>query len=287
MDKPCISLNEVLKNELFKTCSDLAYRIMQDIGKREGFDINKNNYHLSSDKEKVIMDISYVLNDIVVCLSSIENACIFMKRFYGKEYFEKKQINLIDYSLYHYDVFCHKISTIKDLYFKLISLVYDLKLERRSCNWKTIEKNEKFIGNDFLFHLLREYYKYLHFIEDRRNKSTHEGKMEHDAFKDIAPYVLFTMYAKTTLTCVNEDFIITRGSDLELKLKTCRKKFLEEVEICRYNVFVFTRCILCSMTEQFLSMIDKDIKTKYSETIKNMNQNNINDENCYTLKCFK
>ena len=153
MNRPYISLDEVTKNEFSITCIYLAGSIIQDAEKREGFDMNKNNYHLFTDNEKFILELFYILSDIENCLSSIENACVFVKRFYGKSYFEKCKINIIDYSLYHYDVLCYKISTLKDLYFKLVSYLYDLKLKGKSCSWKSIEKKEEEINNPFLFHL--------------------------------------------------------------------------------------------------------------------------------------
>lgn len=193
-----------------------------------------------------------------------------MKRFYGESYFEKCKINIIDYSLYHYDVLCYKISTLKDLYFKLVNYLYDLKLKGKSCSWKSIEKKEEEINNPFLFHLLRENYNNLSVIDNRRNKSAHEGKIEHAAFKDISPYVMLTMYSKTMP--ISDDVIITRGSYLEYKLKSSRKKFLEETEICKYNAFIFTRCILCSLSETFIQKIDNDTKNKYSATLEKIKQ---------------
>lgn len=270
MNRPYISLDEVTKNEFSITCIYLAGSIIQDAEKREGFDMNKNNYHLFTDNEKFILELFYILSDIENCLSSIENACIFVKRFYGKSYFEKCKINIIDYSLYHYDVLCYKISTLKDLYFKLVNYLYDLKLKGKSCSWKSIEKKEEEINNPFLFHLLRENYNNLSVIDNRRNKSAHEGKIEHAAFKDISPYVMLTMYSKTMP--ISDNVIITRGSYLEYKLKSNRKKFLEETEICKYNAFIFTRCILCSLSETFIQKIDNDTKNKYSATLEKIKQ---------------
>ena len=45
MNRPYISLDEVTKNEFSITCIYLAGSIIQDAEKREGFDMNKNNYH--------------------------------------------------------------------------------------------------------------------------------------------------------------------------------------------------------------------------------------------------
>lgn len=267
MEKIEITYNDVLGNELSVICRTLSSCIVTDITKKDGYDINKNNYHLLTDNEKYITGLFKIISNMDTCLFSIESSCLFMRRFYGKEYYKKHKINVIDYSLYHYDVLCYKISTLKDLYFKIINHLYELNLIEKKCNWKNIEKCKSEINNPFLFSLLMDNFQYLNTIDKRRNKSAHEGIMEHKAFEDISPYVTFTMYADQMPAHISQDLIITRGSLLDWKLQESRKKLFKEAEACRYNAFVFTRCILCSLSNKFASMLDNDIKSKYSEAI--------------------
>ena len=108
-----MSLDEVGKNEFYIACLYLVKDIIRDVEKREGFNMDRNNYHLLTDDEIFILGLYNILNSIENCLFSIENASIFMKHFFGKNYFEKYQISSVDYYQYHYDVFCFKISTLK------------------------------------------------------------------------------------------------------------------------------------------------------------------------------
>ncbi|WP_321437695.1 Cthe_2314 family HEPN domain-containing protein [uncultured Bacteroides sp.] len=280
MNKPQITLDDISRNELSVICNHLALDIIMDAEKREGYDINKNNNHLFSDNEKYVLELFDILLNINNCLASIDYSCIFMKRFYGKDYYKKQQISIIDYSLYHYDAFCYKISTLKDLYFKIINHLYKLNLQKQACNWDNIKKRKSEINNPFLFDLLSRNYQDFSFIDKRRNKSAHEGKMEHKAFKNISPYVVLAMYADKGPSDISRDDIIARGSWVELKLKKSRKIFLEEIEICRYNAFIFTRCILCSLSDKFASTIDNDIRNKYSATIDKAIQVIIKNRNC-------
>jgi len=280
MNKPKIAIDDIAKNDFSIICTYLASGIILEAEKRKGYDINKNNYHLFSDKEKFILDSFYILSNINDCLSSIEYACMFMKRFYGKDYYKNHQINIVNYSLYHYDVFCYKISTLKDLYFKLVNHLYSLNLKERACTWDNIKKKEVNINNSFLFSMLRQNYEFLSFIDKRRNKSAHEGEIKHKAFESISPYVALTMYADKIPSGIGNGAIITRGSWLELELKASRKLFLEEVEVCRYNSFTFTRCILCSLSDRFNSMIDKGIKEQYSEKMEKAIEVIVKNRNC-------
>lgn len=268
MNKPNITLNDVLKNRLSATCNAIAYEIMKDVTKRDGYNIKKNNSHLLFENEKYIMDLFDLLSNTMDCLSSIDNACIFMTHFYEKNHFEKHQISFIDYNLYHYDVLCYKISTLKDLYFKLVNFLYNLNLKDKSCNWTAIEREENIINKPLLFYFLRENFKHLSTINNRRNRSAHEGKVEHKAFKDISSYVFLTMHDKTNNNNISKDLNSTYGPYLEVEIKKSQQAFLEEVEIYRYNTFVFTRCILCSLSEKFIQTINSQTKNKYSEIIK-------------------
>lgn len=259
-----MSLDEVGKNEFYIACLYLVKDIIRDVEKREGFNMDRNNYHLLTDDEIFILGLYNILNSIENCLFSIENASIFMKHFFGKNYFEKYQISSVDYYQYHYDVFCFKISTLKDLYYKLINYLYGLKLKGKNCNWCEIEKKKDEINNPFLFYLITENYNRLSIIYNSRNDSAHEGKIGHKAFNDIAPYVMIDIYAKNKI--IENNYVIKRGSFWEYKYKNSRKQFLEEVDICKHNAFLFTRCILCSLSDKFAQSISSDIKYKYSET---------------------
>ena len=75
-----MSLDEVGKNEFYIACLYLVKDIIRDVEKREGFNMDRNNYHLLTDDEIFILGLYNILNNIENCLFSIENASIFMKQ---------------------------------------------------------------------------------------------------------------------------------------------------------------------------------------------------------------
>ena len=55
MNKFYMSLDEVGKNEFYIACLYLVKDIIRDVEKREGFNMDRNNYHLLTDDEIFIL----------------------------------------------------------------------------------------------------------------------------------------------------------------------------------------------------------------------------------------
>ena len=52
-----MSLDEVGKNEFYIACLYLVKDIIRDVEKREGFNMDRNNYHLLTDDEIFILGL--------------------------------------------------------------------------------------------------------------------------------------------------------------------------------------------------------------------------------------
>ena len=57
MNKFYMSLDEVGKNEFYIACLYLVKDIIRDVEKREGFNMDRNNYHLLTDDEIFILGL--------------------------------------------------------------------------------------------------------------------------------------------------------------------------------------------------------------------------------------
>lgn len=264
MDNYKITIDDVSKTVFASTCLHLAGSILTGMRRKEGD--AKDNRDLLSDDEKIILKSYKVLSSIYDTLSRIDMSCAFMKRSCGKHILDRLQINIIDYSLYHYEMFCYKVSTLRDLYFKLINILYDLKIPNQYCKWNRISEKREKINNEFLFSLLEDNRNYLKIINVRRNGTAHDGKTEHGAFDEISPYVTFTMYADK-MPGLDDCMNINRNYYLQYRLKESRKNFQKEVEICRYNAFVYARCILCSLSDRFFEILSDETKSKYRDSL--------------------
>lgn len=251
-EKKRIKIGDVLDNDLNINCLTLLQSLSSDdIVKRKGYCSGKNNYHLLSCKERYIIDTNRILDNIQKCLLGIDHVMIFLKRFYGKSYYESNDINIIDYSYYHYEMFLYKLSTLRDLHFKLVNQIYKLGLDPDHCKYGCIEKQIDKINNPILFDLIALYKNSLSFQSSKiRNKSAHEGELAHKAFNEVDHLVWFEQLMKKHPTLFDGKY---NDPDpfLQFEVKAKRKEFQEELEIHRYNAFMITRDILISLYKDF------------------------------------
>lgn len=208
-----------------------------------------------SDDEKYAMAFFRHVSSMVECVSSIDKAIGYMENSYGKE-----ELNMTDdeYLMYHYDVFCYKISTLKDLYFKLVNHVYGLNLQDKAINWKNIEKNKDNIANQRLFDLLEDNNTYLDSVYAKRNKSAHQGEINHSALADYQTYRLaFSVKGLNG----EDDLKIERYIDK--MLTDGKEKIMNEVDVHRHNVYTFTLLILCSIYDDYVDHFGEIFKKEY------------------------
>lgn len=246
-----ITINDIFKNEFSKICISTFSKIIKEPEKRKGYSETENNYHIFSTDEHYAMNAFYIHSRISECLSAMDNVIVFLKRFYGKMYYEKNGIDIVSYSLYHYEMFLYKLTTLKDLYFQLINQVYQLSLTTKQCKWKEINNRKEDINNDTLFYILDQYSKCFKLSDMKRNKSAHEGDIQHKAFKEIAPIVTLNTYAKKYPIELDNTLKIFPGSWLNYRVNESRHRLLEDLRIYRYNAFMITHDLLDSLYEKF------------------------------------
>lgn len=246
-----ISIEEVEDNLFFKKLILVMERVYQSIG-----DINKNDYSLlehMSPNEAYINDIFMMCRSLESCLKAIDYATLFISRYGTKDYKQKTFVPFDEFCLYHYDVICHKVATLKDLYFKLINKVYRLNLMRTT--WKEIEKHKGKINNEQLFSILCDNFSLMDDLEKKRHKSSHDGDISMSILNDISLYLMVSSLQGKVPTIesdwrYNKDSILYRN-----KIKQAKNKVLEELDIVKYNAFEITKCFMCSLSSQFENLL--------------------------------
>lgn len=76
------------------------------------FKLGQNNYHLLSEDAKEVSQVFNFMNKIYGLTSDLEKTHIFMRRLPIRDYYEKNDIDQLDFIKYHYEVFLHKIHTL-------------------------------------------------------------------------------------------------------------------------------------------------------------------------------
>lgn len=275
---PQIKLEDV-ENNCFSTSLGMAIgAIIQQVEEREGRG-KENIFDYFNTEERYIYEIFMLHRSLISCLETIDMAIGFISSYSKKDYMKKSYIPFDKYSLYHYDVICHKVSTIKDLYYKIINLVYELKL--KNCNWKSLQKEEQNINNAFLFELLEANYKLVSNIEDKRNKSSHEGVIRHSLLSDIGFYLMVVdLQDKVPQFTPAEEKYSKNSLIYSDRIKKAKKDFLANLRVVRYNVCSITRCLLCAMSVQLELILRKktpNVNYKGSESVCKCSDNCLNN----------
>lgn len=252
-----ISIDNVYKNEFY-----IMFAYIYSVVKP------KNTSNSETDEseelledEKFIANLHRILTGIDNCLRTIDISCLFIRRFYGKKYFESKEISVTDYLKYHYDMICYKSATLKDLYFKLINHLYILGISKKECNWDNISKHKSDINNPNLFKILEFNYDSLKsIIERKRNESAHEGIINHHTLKESELYEPLIISASLKKHCGEPTTLIKTHYDIEIKKG--KQNILKEAYAVRKITFTVTKCIFCSLSDRLAETISDRLKEK-------------------------
>ena len=257
-----ISIDNVYKNEFYIMFAYLFSAVKlentNDLDTTESDDLLEDR--------KFISNLHRILTGIDNCLRTIDISCLFVRRFYGKKYFESKDISATDYIKYHYDMIYYKSATLKDLYFKLINHLYQLGLNKKECNWDNINNHKSDINNHNLFKILEFNYNSLKgIIEKKRNESAHEGIISHHTLKEAELYEPLIISSSLRKYCGEPTTLIKTHYGIEIKRG--KQNILKEAYAIRKITFTITKCIFCSLSDRLAETISDRLKEKYVESI--------------------
>lgn len=251
---PDISLDDVQKNpftEYLNLCFGL---ILGNIAKRTGKDTEL--YDNMTNNERYVIKVHDIQDSLFSSLESIDYAMRFINSYGEQDYLKSDFIPFEKFAAYHYDVVCHKVSTVKDLFFKLTNQTYNLELGNEECKWKNIEKNKNIINNPILFDLFDANEKLNSKIKDKRNGSSHDGKQAIPFSQDRRWY-FWAAEANEALSTYNHSYPSYERNSYEYskQINLAKEETLNEIELIRYNTFSITKCILCSLLERLTEKV--------------------------------
>ena len=255
-----ISINDIHESELYIMWTHILSAFMLDNTEQ-----SSTNCGISEEDRIFLKELHKILLGIDNCLKTIDISCLFLKRFYGKKYYESKDVLLADYMTYHYDMICYKTATLKDLYFKLTNHLYCLGLHKKKCNWENINSRRTIINNPILFKILESNYECLKsVVEDKRNASAHEGCINVHTLVEMELYEFLTSSnAKISI----EELSALDKMQFKYKIKDAKQNLIKEATTIRCISFVLTKCIFCSLADRFSEVISDNIKDYYKPSI--------------------
>ena len=139
------------------------------------------------------------------------------------------QINEEQYTTYCYDSIIHKISTIKDLEFKLIHKLYGLPTKNGKYSWNTIFDHKKVINNDklFAFYENKSNFDFTSYLVGKRHLSSHEGKLSMRHFKDVSRLLFIRDISNNPLYKEIPSGDYANGFYASLQIKNSRKEAIK------------------------------------------------------------
>lgn len=184
-----------------------------------------------------------------------------------------KEFQEYDIYRYHYIVFSHSISLLKDLLFKLTSTIWGLNIKRRIIGWKELKNELKKNNLTNIEFILENFYKKFSKHIEKRNRFSHEGLL---AYNSLDNFYLTHIY--TSLSTPNEKQQYIRGAQKNIELlQETKEKFIEELNLFASDAeqCVLELCDLCM--DKLLDQIDYEFMKKHHEHLKACNQKYLND----------
>lgn len=258
---PMVTENDLFHNEMAWFLLVIASEILCCKGQK-------------TDEELRVIKVFSIISKIRSCYTSISQASNFIKRRPTiKELDSNEEMTVIDYYNYHYDVIIHKLSTIRDLSFKLINQVFDLNLNNRSCNWDNIIKKREKILIPGVFEIQTLFYYLMEEIELDRNESSHNGSIDIRLFKNIDGLVQLSQWKR--LGILSEDITgpdpMAKGTHCDYLLRFGKKEFLKKINNHKTMSLFCIHVLTCCISNKFKSDISKELLVKHSASIQKAN----------------
>lgn len=261
-NKNDISINDVYNNEF---CI-ILFHILSAFAKEKVNRQKAKKPELLQEDEKFITTLLNIMTGIDNCLKAIDFSCLFMRRFYGKKYYEDKGIGNTDYIKYHFDMICYKTSTLKDLYFKLINCLYSLGLSNKNCCWDEIKSRKSKIANANLFKILDfNFVSLRNIIEKKRNESAHEGIINLFPLKDAEIYEPLIISPSFKKYCGEPSLDVK--TDYGISIKKAKQEIVKSSYAIRKTAFTMTKCVCCSLANRFSETISDSLKDRYNNNL--------------------
>lgn len=226
-------------------------------------------------EELYIVQIYEVITKIQSCFTHIDQAIHFIRRRPTlKELDKNEDMTIIDYYNYHYDVIIHKLSTIRDLSFKLINHVFGLNLDNKHCNWTYILRKKELITIPGVLDVQRLFYYLMREVEYDRNESSHNGNISIKTFKEIDMFVLLSQLKR--LGKIPEEIIdydpMAKGTYNDFVLRKKKKELLKKIDHDKAMSLFFIHVLTCCISREFKSRIFQKTLDKYTTVVNEANR---------------
>lgn len=215
----------------------------------------ENMMSFLTNEEKKVDELYWLYRPILNCLKSIDDSIFFISNYNKRDYLRKEFVPFDEFCLYHYDVVCHKIATLKDLYFKLVDKLYCLNL--KSFSWKELEKQKQSINNAHLFSILQENFNVSAMLERQRHRSSHEGRIKLHLLNEFS-ILQMQVSLRDFMPEHKKKELCSKVSPIYYnKMIEAKEKVLDFLYKVRHNSILITRELFVSLTYRLCSFLNR------------------------------
>ncbi len=208
--------------EIRKEFLEYKMNLMTETMSHSEYNIDQNNFHLHSENGKTAITISKYLNKIFDLIADLDKIVLFLRRFPNKKFYTENDLDELEYTRYHFEVFTHKIHTILEIKKLLVNEFYDIGLSPKNCNWKNLIKNKN-LRNSTSSKMIEFYYKSFEHLIQLRHLNTHRAIFNEEKMEDLRSDLM--MYAQC------EKFNLDIGEEY----RRMRPKVLVDYQVTKYR----------------------------------------------------
>lgn len=208
--------------EIRKKFLEYKMNLMTETMSHPEYNINQNNFYLHSENGKIAITISKYLNKIFDLIADLDKIVLFLRRFPNRKFYTENDLDELEYTRYHFEVFTHKIHTILEIKKLLVNEFYDIGLSPKNCNWKNLIKNKN-LKNSTSSKMIEFYYKSFKHLIQLRHLNTHRAIFNEEKMEDLRSDLM--MYAQC------EKFNLDIGEEY----RKMRPKVLVDYQVTKYR----------------------------------------------------
>lgn len=271
----CIGMNSI--ESLAKTPFYVITCVLDDFARLDDVRrvYNRNNRNKIPPRlphEKCLNTVRTIIMGITSALSYMQLSIMQIQKKYNTRYYAEMGYTAYDYYRYHYQVFCHGIATIHDLYFKLIVELCDLNIgSKKMIQWEDLSKVLRLKGEDEFIALLEAYYSKFKEHEQKRNKVAHEGLIYSDMLDNYYLTNIWSRVPKNPSSTSNRPEYIVGTKENKYLLAKTKKAFVGELNSLIESAVGFTESFLELLLSKLIHKMNPSFIESHRQELAELN----------------
>ncbi|MBN3584814.1 hypothetical protein JYB64_20650 [Algoriphagus aestuarii] len=232
----------------------------KEVTEHPEYNIGKNNYHLLSNNAKEASRILTFMGKIFGLNSDLEKTYTFIRRFPIKDYYQKNDIDQLEFIKYHYEVFIHKIHTLLEVKKLWLNDFYEIGLKEEDCNWNKLKTYSKIQMSPAKI-IIENYFKSFKHIIEFRHLNTHRAfYMDSDIESIKIDQHIYNVYDKYKIDIPDDYKTIRPRFVVDYQIKKYRKEKLEYIKNGVRIAEIYSHQLITEILKEFFNKILKDEK---------------------------